>query len=298
MARRPRSDRSLLAASIVVALALGSGTGLTTSASGSVTSSFVPIAPCRLIDTRPAADNVGARIGPVSANETFVATVWGTNGKCTIPTTATAVSLNVAIVNPTSGSYLTVFPADASPRPLAANLNWVANQAPTPNAVTAALSADGKIAFYNLTGNVDLSVDVNGYYVAASAGGGPQGPPGPPGPPGPGGPTGPAGSATAWGRIAGTATVPTIAVSSSNVSAVFRSQPHTGVGTAAGSYCIRFNPPIAQARMRSAVVSGYSGNGVIAVASSSYCFGDELGVLLFAPSTGVALSGDFNFLIP
>jgi YVTN family beta-propeller protein len=124
---------------------------------------FVPITPCRLLDTR-STDNVGPRSTPLGASEVYTATVRGTNGNCTIPTDAVGVVMNVVAVNATASSYLTVFPADVT-RPLASNLNWVARQAPTPNAVTADLSADGRISFYNLTGQVDIAADVVGYYV-------------------------------------------------------------------------------------------------------------------------------------
>jgi hypothetical protein len=176
------------------------GGGLLTASAAPVptASSFVPITPCRLIDTRPAPDNVGARSTPIGAGETYVATVWGTNGACTIPSTATGVSLNAVAVHPTAASYLTIFPADAT-RPLASNLNWVAGQAPTPNAVTAALSADGRLGLYNLAGTVDVLVDIVGYYVPSSSG--PTGPAGPTGPTGATGATGPAGPAGTSGLV-------------------------------------------------------------------------------------------------
>jgi hypothetical protein len=147
-----------------------------------------------LFDTRAEGDNVGPRSWPLAGGETHVAPVWGTNGNCTIPLGATGVSLSVTVVNPTAASYLTVFPADA-PRPLASNLNWVAGQAPTPNAVTATLASDGRLAFYNLTGSVDVLVDVVGYYELSTTGGsqGLQGPPGPKGDTGSQGPRGPQG---------------------------------------------------------------------------------------------------------
>lgn len=124
---------------------------------------FVPIAPCRLLDTR-ADNNVGPRSTPLGPGDTYVAAVRGANGQCVIPADAAGVAMDVVIVNPTASSFLTVFPADVG-RPLASNLNWVAQQAPTPNAVIADLSADGRIAFFNLAGTVDLAVDVNGYFV-------------------------------------------------------------------------------------------------------------------------------------
>lgn len=152
-----------------LAISVGGGGVLISSAADSTPpSSFVAITPCRLIDTRPGTDNVGTRSTPLGAGETFTASVTGSNGSCSLPTDATAVSMNVTVIGPTAASYLTVFPADAS-RPVSANLNWVAGQAPTPNAVTSDLSSDGKVSFYNLSGTVNVAVDVVGYYVAAGA---------------------------------------------------------------------------------------------------------------------------------
>lgn len=180
-----------------IALALGAGGTLTSSASsGPAPSSFVSISPCRLLDTRPAADNVGLRSTPLGAGDVLVAQVSGTNGNCTIPSDATAVTLNVAAIGPTAVSYLTVWPSNPT-RPLAASLTWSAGQAPVSNAVTASLSPDGTISFYNHAGTVDLAIDVVGYYEPATAG--PAGPAGPTGPAGPVGATGPKGDTGAAG---------------------------------------------------------------------------------------------------
>ena len=150
---------------------------------------FVPIVPCRLADTRTGTDNVGARATPIGAAETLQLTVWGSNGNCAIPTIATGIATNVTAVSPSADSYLTVFPADADPRPTASNLNVTSTSPPTPNQVTVALSATGAIGVYNNGGHVDVIVDIVGYYVPASTGGapGPKGDQGSPGPPGPSG---------------------------------------------------------------------------------------------------------------
>ncbi|MEP7046634.1 MAG: hypothetical protein ABI949_08150 [Ilumatobacteraceae bacterium] len=137
-----------------------------TAATGSP-SVFVPITPCRLVDTRTGDIHVGARTTPIGANEAVTLAVWGANGNCTIPSTATGIATNTTAVNPTAGSFLTVYPADASPRPTASNLNFVAGSPPTPNQVTVGLSAAGAIAVYNLTGTVDVIVDIVGYYQRA-----------------------------------------------------------------------------------------------------------------------------------
>lgn len=149
-----------------IAVVLGGGGLLTTSASldSGERGVYVPITPCRVMDTRPATDNVGPRSTPVGADETHAITVRGTNGNCTIPTDAVGLVLNVAVINPSRNSFLTVYPPDAT-RPLAANANWTAGQPPLSNAVTTDISADGRVAFYNLSGTVDLAADILGYYT-------------------------------------------------------------------------------------------------------------------------------------
>jgi hypothetical protein len=164
-----------------LAVVVGAGGVLTSSAASPGASALVPITPCRLADTRPAPDNVGTRSTPIGPGDTFIAQVRGTNGNCTIPLDATGVSMNITIIEPTAPSFLTAFPADR-PRPLTANLNWIAGQDPTPNAVTVALSADGRIGLFNLAGTVHVTIDIVGYYEPTAGGAtGPQGPPGPAG---------------------------------------------------------------------------------------------------------------------
>jgi hypothetical protein len=146
---------------------------------------FVPIVPCRLADTRPAPDNVGARDTPIAGGESVTFAVRGTNGNCTIPETATAVMSNVTLVGASAAGFLTVYPADA-PRPVTSNLNSTAGGAPTPNQVTVGLSSTGAIAAFNNAGSVDVIIDLVGYFAPGAAG-----------------PAGPAGAsgASAWDTI-------------------------------------------------------------------------------------------------
>ena len=128
MSAIPPASRSRWSAiGAAVAVTLGGGGLLTTSASvdSGNRSIFVPITPCRLVDTRPAPDNIGPRSTPIGAGESYVTQITGTNGNCTIPPTATAVSMNVTIITPSAASFLTIWPAD-TPQPLASNLNWIA----------------------------------------------------------------------------------------------------------------------------------------------------------------------------
>jgi hypothetical protein len=173
-------------AAIGAALALLAGGGtlaVVRAASSGGRSVFVPITPCRLLDTRKAPDNVGPRNTPIGAGESLTVQVRGTNGNCTIPTDATAIVMNTTAVGPTAASFVTLFPDDVE-RPLAANLNTVPGGAPTPNLVTVALSATGAIKIFNLAGNVDVIGDITGFYAPEATSGGPAGSTGPAGPAG------------------------------------------------------------------------------------------------------------------
>jgi hypothetical protein len=194
-----------------VAVSIGAG-GLITfaSASSGAASSFTPITPCRLLDTRGGGLATGAtppRAAPLGQGEAITIPARGDFGKCVgLSPTDTGAVLNVTIVNPSAGSFLTVWPADKG-RPLASSLNWVAGQGATPNQVTTALDSSGQFSIFNNGGTVDVIIDVVGLYEPAGSGGGggvgPQGPQGLQGlqglqgAVGPTGPQGPAGLMTA-----------------------------------------------------------------------------------------------------
>lgn len=172
-----------VAAALAAAAATSIGLIQSATAAGTV-SSFVPIVPCRLADTRPAPFTTGSRVTPLAAGETLVLQVTGTNGDCTIPAGATGIAANVTAVDPTAAGFVTLFPSDAA-RPNASNLNVVANGAPTPNQVTVGLSASGAVSVFNFAGTVNIVLDIVGYYTPAIAGTGPKGDKGDPGAPGP-----------------------------------------------------------------------------------------------------------------
>lgn len=194
-----------------IAVTLGGGVSLIADAAGGGTpSSLINIVPCRLMDTRSAPDNVGSRSTPLGGGETYVATVWGSNGKCAIPTTAVGVVMNVTAVNPTAGSFLSIWPSDAE-QPLVSSLNYTAGQSPTPNGVTVRLSSDGKVSFYNKAGSVDLIADIVGYYD-------PAGTTGVPGPKGDKGDTGAKGDKGDTGQTGPTGPLPTVKIASGSLS--------------------------------------------------------------------------------
>lgn len=122
-------------------------------------SEFQALSPSRLLDTRSALGSVNSPVGPA---ETRSVTIAGRGG---VPASgATAAVLNVTVTDSTAPSFLTVWPS-GEPRPVASSLNWPEG-ATRPNLVIAALSADGKVDLFNLTGEVAVVADVVGWYGA------------------------------------------------------------------------------------------------------------------------------------
>jgi hypothetical protein len=142
-------------------------------------SGFTSLEPRRILDTRPAPDGpvgVGAS-APVAAGSPIDLRVTGSvptagGGTVDVPADATAVVLNVTATGATALTDVRVYPvpADATtPKPEVSNLNLGPRQT-TPNLVTVAVGAGGKVRFANSSGNVQLIADLAGYYSAAGAG--------------------------------------------------------------------------------------------------------------------------------
>jgi hypothetical protein len=161
---RPSVHRARWAA-IGAAVAITLGAGGYGIASATISSgeraAFVPITPCRVMDTRPLPERVGTRDTPLGPADTYTIPVVGF---CLVPLDATGVVMNVTAVGPTAASFLTVFPAGV-PRPTASNLNYGPGQAAVPNAVTVDVPASGGISFYNQAGFVNVIADIVGYYI-------------------------------------------------------------------------------------------------------------------------------------
>ena len=123
---------------------------------GSNGTRFSGIVPFRILDTRPATQ-VGPYGQPLGQDSTLPVQVTGP-----VPAGASAVVLNVTVTDTTAASYLTVWPGGAT-RPTASDLNW--DQSLTiPNLTVVGVGPGGQINAYNLTGSVDLVIDVVGYF--------------------------------------------------------------------------------------------------------------------------------------
>ncbi len=122
------------------------------------------LSPQRILDTR--------RGTKLTANTKLDLQVTGAGG---VPTSGVgSVVFNVTAVSPTATTYVTVWPTGVN-RPDASSLNVVAGQV-RPNAVIATIGAGGKVSLYNFDGDVDVLVDVAGWFPGVT-------PPSPPPPP-------------------------------------------------------------------------------------------------------------------
>ncbi len=129
--------------------------------------SYSGLTPARLADTRnsPTVDGQESNTGPIPATGITNVTVVGRGG---VPAGGVgAVALNVTATDPTSASFITVWPA-GSARPTASNLNVVAGQT-VPNMVIAKVGANGQVSVYNDAGSVNVAVDVLGWFPTGAA---------------------------------------------------------------------------------------------------------------------------------
>ena len=138
--------------------AAGPGDALPLPPSGTTKpTSFVPLTPIRVLDTR---SGIGAT-GPVTGGDTVHLPLAGANG---IPSLGVAaVAMNITVTEPTSGGYISVGPS-GQPTPAVSNLNF-SRGLTVPNAVVAPLGADGAISLFNSTGASHLIGDVVGYFA-------------------------------------------------------------------------------------------------------------------------------------
>jgi hypothetical protein len=149
-------------------LALSSMNAVTVTVTiGSVAGSalhFVPIAPCRVVDTRNADGPFGGPILSPGTTRSFTIP----SGSCGIPTTAQAYSFNVSVVPSGALGYLTVWPAGQS-QPVVATLNSLDGRIKS-NAAIIPAGTNGGVNVYS-TNETQVILDINGYFVPAATSG-------------------------------------------------------------------------------------------------------------------------------
>jgi hypothetical protein len=156
--RLTRTTRLALAASLVIAGVFGA----TAEAAGPYL--FVPLTPCRVIDTR---SGLGGFMGLMPDGSSVKFTV---KGACGVPFSAAAVALNITATDTNLGGWVALFPGDQAYQGIS-NINFgkgdfIANGAIVPLGASSGLDLAALSAFAGVgpTG-ANLIVDVTGYFT-------------------------------------------------------------------------------------------------------------------------------------
>ena len=190
MAGRLFGVRGFVAGVLVASVVGVGGLAVVRATSGSSSaSSYVPVTPVRVLDTRSDLGLVEVTDGAagtlkVTGSIPTATSSGGVVNAVVVPAGATAVVLNVTAVNPTSGGYVSLRPGDAYGAPTVSTLNVTAGGT-FPNGATITVPTTGTYAGqiqvwyeaeYTTVGSTELLIDIAGYYELASTG--PAGPAG------------------------------------------------------------------------------------------------------------------------
>jgi hypothetical protein len=129
---------------------------------------FIPVQPCRVIDTRFANGALGSPMLQAFASRTFPVP----SSPCGVPATASAYSLNFTVTNSAPGvdySFITAYPT-GTPLPLAATLNYLLGMQ-VGNVAIVPAGTNGSIDIYSID-TTDLIADINGYFIGGNGGAG------------------------------------------------------------------------------------------------------------------------------
>ena len=123
--------------------------------------SFVPITPCRVVDTRNPNGPFGGPFLSGQASRGFTVP----SSACNIPTTAQAYSFNVTVVPHGGLGFLTMYPCGQT-LPGSSTLNSFDGRVKAVGAIVPA-GASGAVCAY-ATNDTELILDINGYFVSSS----------------------------------------------------------------------------------------------------------------------------------
>ncbi len=123
---------------------------------------FVPVAPCRIADTRNPNGSFGGPAMTAGSSRSFTIP----NSACGIPSTAQAYSLNVTVVPKGQLSFLTLWPTGQD-RPFVSTLNALQGQV-VANAAIVPAGTNGAVSAF-VTDATDVILDINGYFEAPGA---------------------------------------------------------------------------------------------------------------------------------
>jgi hypothetical protein len=122
--------------------------------------SFFALNPCRVVDTRNANSVNGGPIVGAGAQRSFAI-----RGSCGVPTTAKAVSLNLAVTGMTAGGFVTLWPSGQT-RPVVSSINFSGTEPALANGAIVGLSTNAQdLSVYDGSNSaVHLIIDVTGYF--------------------------------------------------------------------------------------------------------------------------------------
>jgi hypothetical protein len=121
--------------------------------------SYFALNPCRVVDTRNANSVNGGSIVGSGAQRNFAI-----RGSCGVPTTARAVSLNLAVVGMTAQGFVTLWPSGLT-RPTVSSINFSGSETALANGAIVGLSTNAQdlSAFDGSNSAVHIVIDVTGY---------------------------------------------------------------------------------------------------------------------------------------
>jgi hypothetical protein len=136
------------------------GTASVTIAMPAGSTAFYHLTPCRVFDTRSQLPAVDAAWPVLAAKQ---ARILQTAGRCGIPSTAVALSVNITAVDAVVKGNLVIYRGDQT-APTASLLNFPPTIAKANNTIVE-LAPDGSMGVLNrASGTVNFVMDVNGYF--------------------------------------------------------------------------------------------------------------------------------------
>jgi uncharacterized repeat protein (TIGR01451 family) len=122
---------------------------------------FVPVTPCRLVDTRDPAGPFGGPAMAGGSSRSFVIP----DTACNVPLTALAYSLNVAVVPSGPLGFLTLWPTGQT-QPLVSTVNSLDGRVKS-NAAIVPAGTGGAISVF-ASNATQVVLDINGYFLPAT----------------------------------------------------------------------------------------------------------------------------------
>jgi hypothetical protein len=134
---------------------------------GQTNATFVPVVPCRIVDTRVAGGKLGknAQRSFVVTGATGFAAQGGKSTGCAIPAAAQAVSMNVTALKPKKNGSLRAWQSGVG-EPTATALTYSKKQSTTSGSTVGLATGQAKpLTVRNHGGATNLTIDVTGYYL-------------------------------------------------------------------------------------------------------------------------------------